>query len=199
MTPSINLIPATRLEAQQRRRRVRAWIGTVGMTAGVVAAGSVWSLLSIVESGAEERARLDERSARISQLEEGRDAKLAELADANARLRATLVVTLEPDWSILMALLAATLEEDAALEGFRLVPTSRGEGADEDRRPGYVVMLSGVSTSQGGVSSWVLRLEGLGLFDQVTLKEWHRRSLEDEEMVAFNVECVLAARGEGGR
>jgi len=167
----------------------------VGVTAGVIAAASAWSLISIVDSGAEERARLDDVSGRIAELERSRDEKLAALADANARLRATLVVTLEPDWSILMAVLADALGEDAALESFRLLPNEPGEeDAATSRRPGYVVMLSGVSPSQEGVSSYVLRLESLELFDQVTLKEWYRRTLDDEEMVAFDVRCEFTPR-----
>ena len=192
----INLIPEPRRLAQERRGRVQAWMATTGVMLAVVAAGCAWSLLSIVDSGSKERQELTELGGRIEQLEGEVKAKQVALSDASARLRATLVVTLEPDWSLLMAMLADELKDDAALESFRLVPVESEEG-QEVRRPNYLVMLTGVARTQEGVSSYVLNLEELGLFDQVTLKESSRRKVKDEEVVVFNLQCELTPTREG--
>lgn len=197
MVRSVNLIPAPRLLALRRRRRIHAWIATVAVSIGVVGAGSVWSLLSIVDHGAKERLEIADLSARITQLQEQHDEKHRELVNANARLRATLVVTLEPDWSWLMAILAEALNEQTVLESFRLVPVAVEDGP-ADARPEYVVMLTGLAETQAEVSSYVLSLEDLGLFELVTLKESARRAIDTREVVFFTLQCEFNAieRGE---
>lgn len=196
MAPSVNLIPESRLVAQKRRRRIQAWIATVAVTIGVVGAGGAWSLLSIVDHGTKERMELSDLSGRTSQLQQVLDEKQRALVNANARLRAMLVVTLEPDWSLLMAVLAEALEDDAVLESFRLVPVIE-EDAPADARPTYVVMLSGIARTQEGVSSYVLSLEGLALFELVTLKESARRTVNEQEVVIFTLQCEFDAIERG--
>lgn len=188
MAPTVNLIPETRLLAQKCRRRVRAWIGTVAISVGFVCAVSVWSLVSLVDRGGAERLELADLSNRTKDLQAELDEKHRALVNANARLRATLKVTLEPDWSELMAVLASALNEDTVLESFRLVPVDASEGGS-DARPTYIVMLTGLARHQEGVSSYVLSLEDLSLFEQVTLKESSRRSVNDDEVVVFTLQC----------
>jgi hypothetical protein len=119
-----------------------------------------------------------------------------------------MVVHLEPDWSLLMGLIAEALGDDAVLDRFHLLPAeaapaSRGGASpraaptDETRtNRSYVLLLGGVSRSQEGVSDFVIRLEDLGLFDRVKLLESRRGAPSGDELVGFDLRCDLGT-GEG--
>jgi hypothetical protein len=161
--------------------------------AGVVGAGALWSLLAVLEFGSREQLELADLTARADLLEKDTQAKQAKLARENATLRANLVVHQEPNWSVLMALIAAEMGEDAVLERFRLMPES--SKADASAPTSYVVLLSGTSLSQASVFEFVIRLEKLGLFKKVTISESRRKSMGGREVVGFDMRCDLAPGG----
>jgi hypothetical protein len=190
-TSSINLMPARRRDALRRRRRIQAWIATVCVYACVVGAGALWSFVATLDFGSREQLELADLSARAKVLEEDTQAKQAEFASANATLKANLVVHQEPNWSVLMALIAAELREDAVLERFRMMQGEYKGGATD--APAYVVLLTGTSLSQANVFEFTLRLEGLKLFRKVTIVESRRKSIGGREVVGFDMRCELDA------
>ena len=204
MVASCNLIPSRRLEAQQRRGRIRAWAATVGVFACVLVAGCAWSLVAFVDHGVRERDALEDLRRRVEQLELDRDTKRRQLSEATATLLATRVVHEEPDWSMLMGLIADVLADDAVLERFSLEPAEAPKGGSGDGAApkaggvsgrSYVLLLTGASRSQQGVADFVIRLEELGLFDRVKLLESRRGAPSGEELVGFDVRCELGAGG----
>lgn len=151
--PSVNLIPQHRREAKRRRCRVRLWAGVVGVYAllllvGVAAAHGPWG-------GPDQSVARDLREAnesvRMAQEEIG--ALAPELEEARLSLRASRAVAIQPDWSVLLALLGELREEKVVLTRCILMPvrSEGGESTGQRARGGAAVQR--VSTVEGGSGS----------------------------------------------
>ncbi|MHC4218116.1 MAG: PilN domain-containing protein [Planctomycetota bacterium] len=109
---------------------------------------------------------------------------------AVAQLQANLAVGKQPDWSILLALLASNLDDEIVLRSVRLVSGSAEEG--EAIESGETRLdFAGLGESQAAVSRFVLRLEEISLFRSVMLRDTRRESFLAGHAIAFRVECVL--------
>jgi len=192
---AVNLIPAHRHHAKQRRSRIR-WVTTACVIYGLLLLGgygfvfAAWGASD--QTVAEELFQLQKTSETNTRLLTAVQPKLLE---AKATLSANLSVGRQPDWSILLDLLAKSTGEYVVLESCELEQIEREE---EQRRPDlpaaqakYLLSISGLAKSQIDVSQFVLGLEKSQLFDQVNLVETARRSLNDYDCVVFKLACSL--------
>jgi Tfp pilus assembly protein PilN len=101
----------------------------------------------------------------------------------------------QPDWSILLALLASTLEDEIVLRSVRLVSGAAEEG-DQREAGAPNLDFAGLGQSQAAVSRFVLRLEEISLFRSVKLLDTRREPFLDGHAITFRVECVLDDGGE---
>ena len=222
----VNFIPRQRRDASSRRARCRAW--TIG--------ASAYALLCVVAfaaSGAIDVADdptvasdLAQLPARIDASQRALTTLRAQLAEAQARLNAARAVAQQPDWSVLLGLLAQSLGDDIVLTACRLEaehPSDRAaasspppgginRAADGGRSgapaapvvgPGsrFTLELAGLGRTQASVSRFVLRLEQLGLFERVTIVKTGREMFGEHESIGFRLEATLgaeAAAAEGG-
>lgn len=156
--------------------------------------------------------RLAEVSARLGKLG-------PQLAQAQSSLETSRMVTQQPDWSILLGWLSNMVSEDVVLRECRLTPVPPEEDAGETDAgarqvvhrnqeqdapwrgaappQAFVFELRGLGGSQQAVSDFVLRLEGSGLFDRVTLIETHREPFLSSTAIAFELRCPLSGKGGG--
>jgi hypothetical protein len=79
--------------------------------------------------------------------------------------------------------------DDAVLRDIQLKPDSA-----QPRR--FTVELRGLATTQPAVSQFVLRLQQIGLFDDVKLLRTGREPVFNTSAVSFEITCVI---GEGGK
>jgi len=129
-----------------------------------------------------------------------------ELAEAEQKLRSARAVGKQPNWGVLLALLAENLGDEVVLSHCKLAPVggarrdARSEKAIEpEGKTGpaatpnrqYLLDLGGFARSQAAASGFVLRLERTGLFDQVRPIKTSRQTLLNSSAVAFRVECLL--------
>ena len=206
MNRSINLIPAPRRRAKACRARLRNWltacIGYGGLLAVIaLVCQASWrsrpAALADEITRTEERIRTSERT--IADLKK-------ELAANQWKLDSCLAVGKQPDWSILLAVLADCLGDEIVLKTCQLTPagdspTKRPSASAKDPAAprargdgGFVFLLSGLGRSQTAVSQFVLRLESAGLFDRVTLIKTNRETFVKGKAVAFQLECLLTGK-----
>lgn len=200
MAGGVNLIPLQRIRARQRRRRVRWWAlgcGAYGAVLLAVGAGSILLRDAAADGAAVRIAELD---ARIQASEASLAAVRLELAQRRAVLRVNEAVSDQPDWSILLALLAEKVGEGVALESCELTPQAAPAAADGKPSAAapalYKLSVRGFGRDQGAVSAFVLGLEESRLFDHVKLLETKRTPLLAGEAVSFTVECELVESPE---
>src|SRR5688572_22893083 len=184
---NVNLVPAHRRDAKQRRvhvRRCAIGCGAFGLLllAACVASRAAWggddATLAVRIQQADEEARRAERDAEVARIE---------LAAVESVLEASRTNSGQPDWGFLLALLAEQTGDDVMLRHCKLVPaaadvtavaakpaaaggtangtaTGTGTSAATARPPAYILRLGGLARTQLARSQFVLRLEQAGLF-----------------------------------
>lgn len=209
----INLIPAHRLAARQRR----VWRGRCAVTcagyAAVVAAVTIGARAVTAGGGDSVAGQLDAAAADVDRSAAALTHVRADLDAAESLLRSTRAIAEQPDWSTLLALLAAKADGQVVLKGFAVrpkdppapaaprPPAARGAVAAKPPAPPpdptVLVSISGAGTSQAAASQYALRLEGTGLFGRVALLDTNREPFGERAAVSFRIECTLGEPAAG--
>jgi len=213
---TVNLIPAPRLAARQRRVHVRR----------CAVACAVWALGSVVAAGAAQvmwrhadESQFDERLAAVTDETERTERAIAatrvQLAAAQSTLRANEAISSQPDWSILLAMLAREIKHDVVLKSCHVHSAGGSAGhRGEARRPQgvatagaaggaangpasapesspFVLEANGLARTLAAAHRFVNDLEKTGLFARVTLLDTTREPFMNEGAIAFRLECSL--------
>jgi Tfp pilus assembly protein PilN len=185
----VNLIPAHRQLAQQRHARQRFWLYALTLYSGLIicVCGAVRVALhpSAAESAAAEA--LVQTSSRIDEL----NTRLADtrrlLFEHESTRRANEAIIDQPDWSILLAILAETNGDNVVLREIVLKPDTSTPAAQRQ----YAMELRGYAITQPEVSQYVLRLQQAGLFDEVKLARTGREPVFNVSAVSFEISCLI--------
>ena len=117
----------------------------------------------------------------------------------------------QPDWSVLLALLAEALGPEAALRSVELTldappppPAAATKSGDkkaaEESAPeparSFSLRLLGIAKSQVAVNGVVTRLEETGLFELIELVETRREGTGPNDVTAFQFRCRMGERRE---
>lgn len=199
-----NLIPAERTARKRRKARRRMWTALCATYAVLLAVGS---LAAHMICPSEARSAIEQLEGTALEIEQSHHTLLAlrdELAQAAATLEAARAMRQQPQWSHLFAELSRRLGQEMVLSRCQLV-TSMASGRSDgnewkeslaskplgafltERR--YRLALSGFGKTQESVSQFVLKLEGVGVFERVRLVNSSRQTFQDGEAVAFSVDC----------
>ena len=207
-TRRMNFVPASRLCAQRRGRRLRLW--TVGGLVYVAVLVAVY-LFALSLWGADPRTyayELDKTRTNIQRAEQTILATRQQLDKAELMLQAHQAAGNHPDWSLLLTMLADSLNDEVVLKQCELksVPSPAGSasaGAGQATPSGagrpapYLLRLAGYGRTHAAVSQFVLQLEKIGLFDQVKLTRTVREPFMSDSAILFQVECPLGGQGAG--
>ncbi len=119
-----------------------------------------------------------------------------ELSTARKKLQTVQQIGPQPDWGKMLALLSKKTSDQIVLNNCSL---DRPSGGDDHPSAGddtpLVLQLGGFAKVQSDVSTYVLSLEKLGLFEKVKLVKTSRETYLGQEAVSFRIECVLQAGG----
>lgn len=204
---SVNLIPARRRDARRRHVRVRRWITGCCAYALVLSAGfGSWRGAWSVEQRDLTR-ELAQLGNEIAQSQQATAALRLAAGAAGRSLESNRAVADQPDWSVLLALLARIRGDDLVLDHWQLQPvdgpggtevltvSAVARGVASGRPPRLALRLSGHGRTAGAVSEFVLRLERTGLFESVALLKTAREPFMGEDAVDFKLHCLLRGNG----
>ena len=231
----VNLIPARRLEALACRVRLRRWAIAAGCYATLLATGYA-ACMTVLAAGASDdtSAALERATRQIGELTRSATDLRPQLTELQAKLAVARTIGDQPDWSLLLAILARAVNDDIFLTSARLEPAGgdgamspsqaqqqqqqqqpsqpdragpssvAGRGGANNASAGMTLSVQGQATSQSAVAQFVLRLEGLGLFEHVGMIQSNRVSKvgsaaagDNTETISFRIECRLAGNGGG--
>ena len=201
----INLIPAHRLLAMQRRIRVRLWmrIDSICICVLLIICAVVMPLFDqSATSVADELVFLDKKATGMNR---SISALLPELSEVKLTLDASRAMQKQPDWSVLLALLANLQGGQIVMRNVQTKPMGGGHvaaggsevvSAEEisaagDNRSGYKLVLGGMGKTQNAISQFVLRLEQCGLFERVRGIMTNRESFMSDHAVSFELLCTM--------
>jgi hypothetical protein len=204
---SVNLIPAPRRDAKRRRRHRNVCALACGTYA--LALGCALGVAHLMFAGA--AARLDEElhatDAAIERTQQQVDDCRDELIAARATIEANRTVAEQPDWSVLLALLAKCTGDDVVLRSVIITPPAAPTGAAAAAAqaaakagtpapappavPEFLLEVHGIGRSQLAVQQHVLRVEQTGLFAKVALLDTGREPYLEQDAIAFRLQCTF--------
>jgi hypothetical protein len=200
---SVNLIPAPRRDAKRRRRHRNACLAVCGAYASLLAGAVGVAHVALTGTGRTLDQQLASAESEVQRIEQAAAHSRRELASARATIEANRTVAEQPDWSVLLALLAKTTSDDVILRGVTIGPpvmsaaqasaTPRGAKA---AAPDAVLEIMGVGRTQLAVSRHVLRMEQTGLFSKVTLVDTGRETFLRETAIGFRLQCTFGEPGQ---
>jgi len=193
---NVNFMPAYRIVARQRRRRMRWWaVGIVVILfvelGGIVCGYGLWCGGRIVLAKEEERATATIQSAdRAIRMLQG------ELATKEATLKANQALEGQPDWSCLLSLLAQSLGEGAVVKRCELKPRSpagpvTSASAPQKEGDAYALKVNGAGRTVADVLQFAGVLERSGLFDQIRLVKTDTEPFLSATATSFEMEASL--------
>jgi Tfp pilus assembly protein PilN len=201
---SKNFIPAHRLHARGRRRRLRGWALLCGGYMVVLAGGSLVCRGLWHDGQVGMADQLDKVASRVDESRQEMAALKTTLASAESTLNAKRALHDEPDWSKLLVLLVDGLDDEIVLTKCLLSPPkppqkTPGAGGQAAAARGddsvFVLHLAGYGRNQAAVSRFVLGLEQMSLFDQVRRSKTRREPFLADYAIAFELECPLGGPG----
>ncbi len=201
----INLIPRPRRQAAAARKRVRRWCWGVAGYVGVLLAGYVGFAAAMNVDTDDNSLLLEKTGRQIEELNRSATSLRPQLAEAQTKLLVARTVGDQPDWSLLLAIISSTIDDDIALTSTRLDPAAIVETKSTSRpsAPGsekigalappaqMTIALQGMARSQAAVTQFVLRLEKLGLFERVDLAKSNRQVIGAADANVFRIDCLL--------
>ncbi|MCX5674134.1 MAG: hypothetical protein NTX87_03925 [Planctomycetota bacterium] len=208
---SINFIPSYRIAARQRRNRVRWWITAIAISlvlelGGIVCGYGIWCGGRMVLAG-----ELTKTTTTIGSADRAIRMLQSELAAQEATLKASQDVQSQPDWSVLLALLARSLGDGAVLRRCELKPVqpaavtsqvsavSPAPAVPLGDATAFALKISGCGRTVADVLKFAEGLERAGLFDQIRLVKTDTQPLLAGTAVGFEMECSLTGKRENSK
>ncbi len=194
---AVNLIPIRRLRLRRRAGRMHRWAAVAsGYAALWLAAFAATRLVSAADD-----RELTEGLARMQGLGDRARATVAglesELREAKAGLEASLAVGRQPDWSVLLALLAEVLGDEVVLRSVRLEPLAAEAGRSGAAAGAIRVELSGIARTHHAATRFVLRLDSIPLFIGLKLTDTRSEPFLEDQAIAFRILGTIDAGARG--
>jgi hypothetical protein len=198
---SVNFMPAYRIVARQRRRRLRWWAAVIAASVvlelgGIACGYGLWCGGRRVLAKEEDRAAATIQSAnRAIRMLQG------ELAAQEATLKANHDLEGQPDWSRLLTLLAQSLGDGVIIRRCELKPCPPSGSATPTSAPmkegdAYALKVSGVGRVVTDVLQFAGELERSSLFDHVRLVKTDTEPFLSGTATSFEMECSLGGKTE---
>lgn len=191
---SVNLIPTARRDAKRRRRHRNTCAAACGAYGALLAAAVGVAHLALGSNGVSLDQRLASTESEIQRAQQEADKARRELTSARATIEANRTVSEQPDWSVLLAMLAKTTSDDVVLRGVTIGPpsgpqTDLAKNAKASTEP--VLEVMGFGQTQLAVSRHVLRMEQTGMFSKVMLMDTGRETYMGGPAIAFRLQCTF--------
>jgi hypothetical protein len=120
---------------------------------------------------------------------------LSDIDGESAVLRANRAIGNQPNWSLLLALVADLRTDDITLHECALLSEhATGSGSEDTVDRTYRVHIGGFGVDQDAVTQFVVRMESVSLFERVKLVETRRETLFDQPRMRFLVTCEAEVR-----
>ncbi|MFI4872278.1 MAG: hypothetical protein ACIAQ0_00250 [Phycisphaerales bacterium JB058] len=190
-----NLLPQSIKVKVAQRRRLIVWLKSVAVVAvfGVVGCVVAGAYLGDLKSPV--RDELDSVRSVINKLEASEAAAWTRIETVTHELGVAEDIAGQPNWNVLLGVLAAGLNDGAYLEqietslvmdeGVDVAPPSRAASGP------YRVRVTGISLMQGDATRYALYLENCRLFDSVRMVGTLPRPDVDPNAVGFEILCTI--------
>ncbi|HED54913.1 MAG TPA: hypothetical protein ENJ00_12045 [Phycisphaerales bacterium] len=195
MSSTANLLPAPVKYECHMARRKGMWLTGVSAFGVLCAVG--WIVAGIILGGMDEPVRdeLEKIRAELNRVEASKAAIATRAKLVSRELGVAEDIAGQPDWSVLLDVLASGLHENSNLEqiSVTLVRESGSAGVPPSAVASgpYSVKLAGIAGEQREATQYALYLESSGMFDSVRLNSTSPRPDVGERAVGFEISCTI--------
>lgn len=186
----VNLIPAARRRATNRRARVRVWSAATGGYVALAIAAVIGFRVISGDGGATLAAQAQQAGAELAACKTSIAAARTELKTLLVQSDTNDVIHGRPDWSILLNMIAGATGDDIVLRVCHISPAGQAHAEATDR---FHIAIGGLARSQTAVNAFVLRLERTGVLEKVKLVQSRREPFLEADAIGFDTECWIAA------
>jgi hypothetical protein len=188
---STNLIPMARQLRNARRARLIRWGVTSAAIIALLAGADGLLRLNVARSASIDATQCARLNNEIAEKTKAANQLRGEIQMIDRQVQASRVVTEHPDYSVLLSLLSQTAGTQVTLHQCAVDRPQHGEEIARNVPP--TLRVSGFGASQSAVTSFVLRLEATGVFDQVTLLRSNEQNDVGGATTSFQLECLFEA------
>ncbi len=188
---AFNLLPLDVIEQRETSRTVRFGLaGAASYAAALAVVGGVYIGVNRPQFAQAASTRIADAQAEHAGLMRQLEQVRQETQDAEHRLEATRVLSERPDWSTLLHVVAQSTGETVVLDDLRvsMVGESMGRSAK--------VLVRGAAEDPWSLSTFVLSLERIGLFDRVNILRSQRAPRSAVTVTEFELECLIGVAEE---
>ena len=192
----VNLIPQSLREARRHRRLVVRW--TVG--------GGIYALLLVLVCVVARSLymadchALDQQTGdmihRIATADQISRSLKSQLVELHASSQTAHAIADRSDWSMLLSVLANTMDDELALRDVRISPVIDAKTVVVDPLSGprkYSLTIRGLGENSMAVSKFVSHLEETKFFDEVKLSHTGREPFMTGMAVSFDLDCTFGS------
>jgi hypothetical protein len=214
--PSLNLMPAPRLQRLQLRQRTRVWIAV--LVAWTLLLAAVWGYCIFVRAGTENlSAEVEHLSRKVQMARDQIKATQAEGNLAEREAEARREVQDHPDIATLLKRIAVIAGDQITLTTLDMLPVTPPEPKDQKdpkKKPsdlaapcGYRLRLAGLTTDQVNVPQFAGKLQELQIFESLSIISIRARDgggvkagpdgneVKQPPLFGFELEGVFSDRG----
>ena len=186
-----NLIPLSRQLRDERTVRLRRWAWTGGALCGVVGAVIACCAAWTNQLSGPAPQDFSKAASDLSKANAEAATLRAELALETQRLRSRQLIFEQPDYSLLLRLIAQQVDDDVVLSRCEFhQPGVAHDDSQERINKSDSLQLFGFARSQPAVAAFMLQLESTGIFQKVTLLRSSEQPLFSGQVAAFEIQCV---------
>jgi Tfp pilus assembly protein PilN len=196
----VNLIPQSLRQARRHRRLVVGWTIGGGVYALALVLGCVVARSLYVADCHALDQQMGDMVHRIATADQNSRSLKAQLVELQAQSQTAHAISDQPDWSMLLNVLANTMDDNLVLRDVKIFPATNSKTvvADALNGPGeYSLTIRGLGQSSADVSRFVSHLEESKFFDEVKLSRTGREPFLTGMAVSFDLECRFGAAAVG--
>ena len=120
----VNLIPRPRRQAAAARKRVRRWGWGVAGYVALLLASYAGLAAAMTVDGDDNSLLLEKTNRQIDELNNSAASLRPQLAEAQTKLSVARTVGDQPDWSLMLAIISSTVDDEIALTAAKLEPAT---------------------------------------------------------------------------
>ncbi|HZW11473.1 MAG TPA: hypothetical protein VFF69_16350 [Phycisphaerales bacterium] len=192
MAPYPNLLPKSLLAERARRRRIRQWLAVAVLESALLTVACLALRIESFDAVSGMDSTIRSTADQIDLMSTAVAASRGELADLERRMAITSEVDRQPDWSIVLAMVARKGADVVRLESCQLLPGIVKPGGEIEYR--FTVLAR--CPTQSDLTRFVQELEATGVFSRTKVVETRTVSEPGEPAaVRFTLESSFV---EGG-